>query len=75
MAEQLTMFEPSGPEVLALASKYDKEARKAIQLAQVWSDLGCKAVAGRLLHTALEYDRWAAEMRMLAEFEALGGVS
>lgn len=75
MPEQLSMFEPTGDQVIQLADKYQRDALKAIESAALWSDLGCSAVAGRLLHAALEWERKASEMRMLAEFETLGGVA
>jgi hypothetical protein len=75
MTEQLALFEPTGDQVIQLADKYQRDYLKAIEAAALWSDLGCTAVARRLLHAALDLDRKAAEMRMLAEFEALGGVA
>lgn len=75
MAEQMTMFEPTGPEVLALAQKHEKDAGRAYALAQTLDVSGWSAAA----HTAYRQfnlsQRLAAELYMLAEFEALGGVS
>lgn len=75
MAEQLAMFEPTGPEVLALAAKHERDASRAFSLAQTLDTSGWTAAA----HTAYKQfhlsERLASELYMLAEFEALGGVS
>jgi hypothetical protein len=73
--EQLQMFEPTGQEVLHLANKHATDAVKALALAQVWEVQGWHAVASRLRFHAEQKQELAAQMRMLAEFEALGGVA
>lgn len=75
MTDQLAMFEPTGPEVLALAAKHERDASRAFSLAQSLDVTGWTAAA----HTAYKQfhlsERLSAELYMLAEFEALGGVS
>lgn len=73
MAEQLSMFEPQGPEILPLAAKHQRDAERSFQLAQTYDTQGWKATAQRLYQQARASDRLAAELVMLSEFEALGG--
>ena len=72
--QQLAMFEPTGPEVLALAQKHEKDAARFRSAAEIMDLRGWLAIAEGLLRQAGRSQRIADEMYMLAEFEALGGV-
>lgn len=74
MGEQLSMFEPTGPEVLALAQKHERDAARAFDLAQTLDISGWTAAAHTAYRSFHLSERLAAELYMLAEFEALGGV-
>jgi len=74
MGEQLAMFEPQGPEILPLVSKHQRDADRAFSLAQTYDVQGWKATAHRLYQQARASELFAAELLMLAELEALGGV-
>lgn len=71
---QLGMFEPTGAEVLALAQKHEREALRAADLAAIYDVRGWSAIASTLRKQAHESEQQAAQLFMLAEFEALGGV-
>lgn len=75
MGEQLAMFDPTGPEFLALAQKHEKAAQQARTMAQLYDVRGWGAVAHTLYKQAHQAERSAAELTMLGEFEALGGVA
>ena len=75
MAQQLAMFEPQGPEVLVLAQAHQGQAHKAYKLAESLDVGGWSAAASAALREVNRRERLAAEMFMLAEFEALGGVA
>lgn len=75
MAEQLAMFEPQGPQVLALAQKHAKDAFAIRRLAETTDTDGWMATSRALYAASERSDRLAAEMFMLAEFEALAGLS
>lgn len=72
--EQLAMFEPTGAEVLQLARKHQRDAERAKALAQSLNVSGWDATARAVMRSADHAERMAAELHMLAEFEALGGV-
>lgn len=74
-AEQLTMFEPTGSEVLQLAATHERTANRLQTLAETLELRGWSAAAGRVLCAAAEAQCNAAALYMLAEFEALGGVN
>lgn len=75
MGDQMSMFEPSGPEVLALAQKHQKDAQRAFSLAETLDTSGWSAAAHSAFQAFRRSERLAVEMYMLAEFEALGGVA
>jgi hypothetical protein len=75
MGDQLTMFEPQGAEVLQLARKHEKDAASAFDLAAVYDVRGFGALACNLYKLAHASERQAVELTMLAEFEALAGLS
>ncbi len=72
---QLALFEPTGPEVLHLARKPERDARRARDLADSLDCNGWQASAGQLRRTADWSQTMADEMYMLAEFEALAGLT
>lgn len=74
MAEQLTMFEPSGPEVLQLAATHERTAKRLQTLAETLALRGWHAAASQVLAAAADAETNAGRLYMLAEFEALGGV-
>lgn len=73
-ADQLSLFEPTGPEVIALAQSHERAAKRLQALADVLSLRGWDAAAATLLRSAADAESNAATLYMLAEFEALGGV-
>lgn len=75
MTEQLSMFEPTGAEVLALARKHEKDAARAFALADTLNTTGWTAAAHSAFKQFHRSETLAAELYMLAEFEALGGVA
>jgi hypothetical protein len=75
MTEQLSMFEPTGPEVLALAQKHQKDAQRAFALAESLGTSGWNAASHVAYAAFHRSERLAAEMYMLAEFEALGDLA
>lgn len=75
MTQQLTMFEPTGPEVIQLARKHEKDAASSFDLAEVYSVRGFSALAHGLYKQAQRSEALAVELTMLAEFEALAGLS
>lgn len=75
MGDQLRMFEPEGPEVLALALAHEKSGNRALAIAESLDVRGWSASARVALQAAESSYRLAAEMFMLAEFEALAGVA
>lgn len=74
-AEQLTMFEPTGSEVLQLAASHERTAKRLQTLAETLDLRGWRAAAAQVLHAAADAESNAARLYMLAEFEALGGVN
>lgn len=74
MPDQLSMFEPTGAEVLALAQKHAKDAQRSFSLAESLRVTGWGATAHAVYKQAHTSERLVAELHMLAEFEALGGV-
>lgn len=75
MTQQLALFEPTGPEVLVLAQKHEKDARRSFQLAESLDTAGWSAAAHTAYASFHRSERLAAECYMLAEFESLGGVA
>lgn len=75
MTEQLSMFEPTGMQVLELYRKHQRDCDASMALAETLSVRGWHAVAGTVLAAAERSHRLASEMLMLAEFEALAGLS
>lgn len=72
---QLTMFEPTGREVLQLAFSKEKEGERFLQRAELLTFRGWHRAAQGELRRAQEAFDDAEQMNMLAEFEALGGVT
>lgn len=75
MHDQLALFEPTGPEVLALAATHERTARRLCALAETLSLRGWNAAATKVLNAAADAETNSAALYMLAEFEALGGVN
>lgn len=75
MAEQIVLFEPSGPELFELAEKHERTAAKLRRLYETLNVSGWTASSGPVLRALMESERRAIECYMLAEFEALGGVA
>lgn len=75
MTEQLSMFEPTGVEVLDIAGKHERLSRLQRASAETLSVEGWVNVSRTLHASADRSERLAAEMYMLAEFEALGGIT
>lgn len=75
MTDQLSMFEPTGAEVLQLARKHEKDASSTFDLAEVYSVRGFSALAHGLYKQAHRSESLAIELTMLAEFEALAGLA
>lgn len=75
MGEQLSMFEPTGAEAVALAQLHQRRAEK-LRTDAHWLDAMCmQAAARQVLNLADAEDNTACVFLMLAEFEALGGVA
>lgn len=74
MSEQLSFFEPTGPEVLAIAAKKEREAQRLLNLSDVLELRGWYRSALVEFRRAKNVFDEAEQMYMLAEFEALGGV-
>lgn len=72
MTEQLSMFEPTGQEVFVLIKRHEQEAQRNQDLADSLNARGWTATARSLALAASRSQALAAELLMLAEFEALG---
>lgn len=75
MSEQLTMFEPIGPEVLRIAERKEAEAQAMLTRSDNLELRGWHRSALVEFRRAKEAFDEAEQMHMLAEFEALGGVA
>ena len=75
MSEQLSFFEPTGDEVLALAQRCESEADRLYDLGKALELSGMTAKARELKRRAQDHVALANQYWMLAEFEALAGVS
>jgi hypothetical protein len=74
MSEQLSFFEPTGPEVLAIAAKKEREAQRHLDLSDRLQLRCWYSSAYVEFHRAKAVFEEAQQMYMLAEFEALGGI-
>jgi len=75
MGEQLSFFEPTGLEVIHLAMKLQRQSEQEHHLALTLYQRGLNGAAKVIERCAEGTEQQAASMFMLAEFEALGGVS
>ncbi len=74
-AEQLSMFEPTGQELLDLAAKHERQAVRLRKLHDTLDVNGWQHAAQPVRKAMQDAERRAAECYMCAEFEALGGVA
>lgn len=75
MSEQLSFFEPTGDEVIALAQRCEINAERLYDLGNTLGLCGMTAKARELKRRAQDHVALANQYWMLAEFEALAGVS
>ena len=74
-AEQITLFEPTGPELLDLAAKHERTAHKLRSLHDTLNLRGWEHAAKPVMRAIIDAEERAAICYMCAEFEALGGVA
>lgn len=74
-AEQLSMFEPTGPEVLDLAARHERCALRLRKLHESLNVRGWEHASRAVLRSLIDAEQRASECYMLAEFEALGCVN
>jgi hypothetical protein len=74
-ARQSELFEPTGAEVVALAGQHLAWGEKAARSADVFEARGMVVLAQWQIEAADDHYQLAGELAMLAQFEALGGVS
>lgn len=72
---QMPLFEPTGPEVGALAMQHMQRSEKALKLAELAAARNWQALAAAYRREADEEAQEAEDLAMLAEFERLGGVA
>lgn len=75
MNEQLSMFEPTGSEVLQIAEQKERDAVRMLKRSENLELRGWHRSALVEFRRAAQAWAEAEQMHMLAEFEAYGGVA
>ena len=73
-AEQLVLFEPTGPEIAALVLGHVRKAAQSQSRADVFKARGWMVLCNEATYAAQAHDTAAECLSMLADFECLGRV-